>query len=189
MLPPVHPLRFLHDTCQIDMVCARKFVHFDFVLQLESHAELNTKTTLVVITRAKGTVYSRGKKSRPLVSTKIKYVTDGHPKRITKSGQNHLKIDHCALNHEYLSKFCFSWNSILNEVRSVKLRGEAFPALFFLFFLIVWVGFTKMETPRDVADSVFDLWTVSSSFFFFNRRKFDLVNIKGSRMPPSKVAG
>ena len=101
----VHPLRFLHDTCQIDMVCARKFVHFDFVLQLESHAELNTKTTLVVITRAKGTVYSRGKKSRPLVSTKIKYVTDGHPKRITKSGQNQLKIVHCALNREYLSKF------------------------------------------------------------------------------------
>ena len=35
------------------MVRARKFVRFYFDLELENHAELNTKTTSVVITRAK----------------------------------------------------------------------------------------------------------------------------------------
>ena len=40
----------------------------------------------------------------------------------------------------------FVFRKILKEVRPVELRGEAFPALFFNFFLIVWVGFTKVET-------------------------------------------
>ena len=88
------------------MVRARKFVRFVFGVQLENHIELNTKTTSVVITRAKGTRYSRGENGD--LHPKIKHATDGHPKRITKSGQNQLKIDHCALNHEYLSKFRFS---------------------------------------------------------------------------------
>ena len=52
----------LHDR----MVRARKFVHFDFGLLLENHGESNTKMTSVVIARAKGTGYSREKKSRPL---------------------------------------------------------------------------------------------------------------------------
>ena len=56
------------------IVRARKSVHFDFGLQLENHAELNTKTTSVVITRAKGKGYSREKKRG--ICTKIKEVTD-----------------------------------------------------------------------------------------------------------------
>ena len=50
--------------------------------------------------------------------------------------QNLAKISskstiHCALNHAYLSKFRF--RNILKEVRPVvELRGEAFPAQFFL---------------------------------------------------------
>ena len=41
-------------------------VHFDFGLLLENHGESDIKMTLVVIARAKGTGYSREKKSRPL---------------------------------------------------------------------------------------------------------------------------
>ena len=43
------------------MVRAGKFLHFDFGLRIENHAELNTKTTSVVITRVEGTGYSREK--------------------------------------------------------------------------------------------------------------------------------
>ena len=38
----------------------------------------------------------------------------------------------------------FVFRKILNEVRPVELWGEAFPALL---FFIVWVGFTKRDTP------------------------------------------
>ena len=34
----------------------------------------------------------------------------------------------------------------------------------FPFFLIVWVGFTKLETPCDVPDSVFGLYHFASFF-------------------------
>ena len=43
---------------------------------------------------------------------------------------------------------------LMEEVRPVELRGQAFPALF---FLILWVGFTNFETPCDVPDSVYGL--------------------------------
>ena len=55
------------------------------------------------------------------------------------------------------------FREILNEVRHVELRGEAFPALF---FLIVWVGFTKTENPCDVPGSVFDLYLAHIFVFF-----------------------
>ena len=67
----------------------------------------------------------------------------------------------------------FVFREILNEVRPVELRGEAFPALF---IKIVWVGFTTMETPCDVPDSVFGRYLRHFSVSFLNRRKFKLVN-------------
>ena len=80
----------------------------------------------------------------------------------------------------------FVFRKILYEVQPVELRGEAIPALF---FKIVLVGFTKMETPCDVPDSFFGL-CLRHFFFFFskNRRKFVLVNLKAYRMPPSEMA-
>ena len=56
----------------------------------------------------------------------------------------------------------FAFRKIVKEVRPVELRGEAFPALF---FLIAWVGFTKFETPCDVSDSVYGLY-LRHVFFF-----------------------
>ena len=56
----------------------------------------------------------------------------------------------------------FVFRKILYEVQPVELRGEAIPALF---FKIVLVGFTKMETPCDVPDSFFALCLRHFSFF------------------------
>ena len=77
----------------------------------------------------------------------------------------------------------FVFRTILNEVRPVELRGKAFPALF---FYIYGVGFTNFETPCDVPDTIFRLYLRHFFFFFSNRKKFDLANLNGSRMPPSK---
>ena len=56
------PPKTTKSTCTLHIyVRARELVHFVFGLQLENHAELNTKTTSVVITRAKGTGCSRKK--------------------------------------------------------------------------------------------------------------------------------
>ena len=41
-----------------------------------------------------------------------------------------------------------------------------------------------LRTP----DSVFGLYLRHFSLFLLNRRKFDLANLKGSRMPPSTTA-
>ena len=60
----------------------------------------------------------------------MKQVTDGHPKRITNSGQTQLKIDHCAPKTMNICRN-FVFRIILSEVRPVGLREETFPALGF----------------------------------------------------------
>ena len=92
----------------------------------------------------------------------------------------------------------------LNEVRPVELRGEGFPALFFTIIVLVG-GFHKKKKKLPVTSGL-GFWPVCSDFglylrflgcivviflFFFksvNRRKVYLVNLDGSRMPPSKMA-
>ena len=68
------------------MVCASEFFPFCFRLILENHAELNTKTTLVVITEAKGTGYSRGKKIETsiLKSSKLRMITQNATQNMAK---------------------------------------------------------------------------------------------------------
>ena len=82
-------------------------VHFDFGLLLENHSESNTKMTSVVTARAKGTGFSREKKSRPLYLNQASYgwSPETHHKIWPKSAQNRPL---CTKNHEYLSKFRFS---------------------------------------------------------------------------------
>ena len=68
------------------MVRAREFVHFVFGLKLENHAELNTKTASVVITRAKGTGFSRifFFETPILKSSKLRMVTQNASQTLAK---------------------------------------------------------------------------------------------------------
>ena len=62
----------------------------------------------------------------------------------------------------------FVFRKILEEVRPVELRREAFPALF---CHVLWVGFTSFEIPCDVSDSFFALYRRHFFAFFFNLEK------------------
>ena len=65
-------------------------------------------------------------------------------------------------------------------------EGKRLPPSFFE--VIVWVGFTKMQTPCNVPDSVFGLYLCHFFRSSKNRRKFNPLNLKDFRMPPSKMA-
>ena len=67
----------------------------------------------------------------------------------------------------------------------MELGGEAFAAPF---FFNRGGGFYDMETPCDVPDTVFGLYLRHFFVLKKSRRKFDVVNLKGSLMPPSKMA-
>ena len=110
---------------------------------------MNTKTTSVVITRAKGTGHSREKISRHPYQNQVSsgLSPKTHHTIWPKPAQNRP-----LCTRPYLSKFRFS--QILKEVRPVELRGETFPAMF---FSVLWVGFTDFETPCDVPGSIFGL--------------------------------
>ena len=85
------------------MVRAREFFHFVFGLQLENHAELKAKTTSVVITRAKGTGYSRlFIETSILKSSKLRMVTQN-------ASQNLAKISSKSTIVHYTMNICRSF--------------------------------------------------------------------------------
>ena len=112
-----------------------KFIRFDFGLQLDNHAELNTETTSVVITRANG-IGKKKIETSILKSSKLRMVTQNASQNLAKISSK-SSIVHKTMN--ICRKFVF--REILNEARPVALRGDAFPALFFFFFFFFLGGF------------------------------------------------
>ena len=137
---------------------SHNIVHFYFGLLLKNHGESNTEMTSVVIARAKGTGYSREKKSRPLYWNQVSYGWSPETHHIwLKSAQNR---PYRPKNHEWVSAELSFFVKFWMKFDLWDCERKRFPP----WVLIVWVGSTKIGTSCDVPDWVFGLYFRHFSF-------------------------